>query len=621
MIGAGISRWTMSYFAMALVWLFVALVLMVAGFGFPAAHLASPDTLILVHVVCIGWLSVAMCGALFQFVPVLVAKPLFSEKWALPALGLLTAGLASLLAGFLGLGGRLPAWLWLLPVGAVLLIAGFGLVVVDLGLTAWLRPVGPARFVLAGLASLCATAAFGAIFAFAHAGWAGSIGESILATGVPLHAIAGLGGWLTLTAMGVSYRLLSMFMLSPDVDDRKSNMTLAAGALAVAVAVVGGILAIRLFSGLNVVLSVVGALGLATIVLYGRDVIGIFNGRKRRQLELNTRMAVLSFASLAGAALLGVVLVLTGAFVAHVGAFVFLAVFGWLSGLVLAKLYKIVAFLTWLETYGPVMGRAPTPRVQDLVSEARASKWFVIYYVGRLVRHADAAGRPTFGVPGGCSDDDRRPRRHRPGSDPGAAACGRREPAAASGRRVRAASAVCQELKIETKGRSMTEYIDVDVRPILRAGGEPFSVIMSALERLEPGQGLRLYATFKPFPLFAVMADRGFAHSAQALDAGEWEVLFTPAATKQAELPSGTPVFDDWPEPAVKLDNRDLDPPEPMVRILAAAEKLGPGETLSALLRREPVFLFPQLEKRGYRWLGGFSPDGATYELTVRAPS
>ena len=74
----------------------------------------------------------------------------------------------------------------------------------------------------------------------------------------------------------------------------------------------------------------------------------------------------------------------------------------------------------------------------------------------------------------------------------------------------------------------MTDYIDVDVRPILRAGGEPFSVIMAALERLEPGQGLRLYATFKPIPLFAVMADKGFAHSARALDAGEWEVLFTP---------------------------------------------------------------------------------------------
>jgi len=76
-----------------------------------------------------------------------------------------------------------------------------------------------------------------------------------------------------------------------------------------------------------------------------------------------------------------------------------------------------------------------------------------------------------------------------------------------------------------------------------------------------------------------------------------------------------------WPEPILQLDNRDLDPPEPMVRILAAADQLGPGETLSALLRREPVFLFPQLEKRGFHWLGGFTPDGDTYELTVRAPS
>ena len=168
----------------------------------------------------------------------------------------------------------------------------------------------------------------------------------------------------------------------------------------------------------------------------------------------------------------------------------------------------------------------------------------------------------------------------------------------------------------------MTEYIDVDVRPILRAGGEPFTIIMAALERLEPGQGVRLTATFKPVPLFAVMADKGFSHSERPLDGGEWEVLFTPAAEAKPAAPvSGKAAFDDWPEPSVRLDNRDLEPPEPMVRILGAAEKLAPGETLSALLRREPVFLFPQLEKRGYRWLGGFSPDGTTYELTVRAPS
>ncbi len=194
MIGGSISRRTMTYFAAALTWLLAALALMVASIGLPAADLAAPDTLVLVHVVCIGWLSLAMCGALFQFVPVLVATPLFREEWALPALGLLTAGLICLLAGFMVLGGRLPSALWVLPLGAVLLLVGFGLVVVDL-------------------------------------------------------------------------------------------------------------------------------------------------------------------------------------------AFAFLAAFGWLSGLVLAKLYKIVAFLTWLETYGSVMGRAPTPRVQDLVAENRATKWFAIYYL------------------------------------------------------------------------------------------------------------------------------------------------------------------------------------------------------------------------------------------------
>jgi hypothetical protein len=49
----------------------------------------------------------------------------------------------------------------------------------------------------------------------------------------------------------------------------KSNMTLAAGALAIAVAVVGGILAIWLVSGLKVVLSVTAVLGLATTFCMG----------------------------------------------------------------------------------------------------------------------------------------------------------------------------------------------------------------------------------------------------------------------------------------------------------------------------------------------------------------
>jgi hypothetical protein len=63
-----------------------------------------------------------------------------------------------------------------------------------------------------------------------------------------------------------------------------------------------------------------------------------------------------------------------------IGALVFLFAFGWLSGLGLAKLYKIAAFLTWLECYGPVLGKRPTPRVQDLADEKRAMPWFYLYF-------------------------------------------------------------------------------------------------------------------------------------------------------------------------------------------------------------------------------------------------
>jgi uncharacterized protein (DUF2249 family) len=166
-----------------------------------------------------------------------------------------------------------------------------------------------------------------------------------------------------------------------------------------------------------------------------------------------------------------------------------------------------------------------------------------------------------------------------------------------------------------------TTFVDVDVRPILRAGGEPFEKIMDAVTSLKPGEGLRLFATFKPVPLLHVLGSRGFTHVANELEGGEWEVLFSPSGappTHAASVAAGAVDDSSWPEPVRHLDNRDLDPPEPMVRILAATESMTPGEVLSALLCREPVFLFPELAKRGHCWHGGFEPDGTTYKVFVR---
>lgn len=178
-----------------------------------------------------------------------------------------------------------------------------------------------------------------------------------------------------------------------------------------------------------------------------------------------------------------------------------------------------------------------------------------------------------------------------------------------------------------------SSFVDVDVRPILRSGGEPFGKIMQAVAALGPGEGLRLLATFKPTPLLRVMGSKGFTHEAREIGGGDWEVLFSPElqpdtpASQEAPSPlkaaSASPASqkrDDssWPEPVRHLDNRELDPPEPMVRIMAATESMAPGEVLSALLCREPIFLLPELARRGHAWKGGFEPDGTTYRILIR---
>jgi hypothetical protein len=137
------------------------------------------------------------------------------------------------------------------------------------------------------------------------------------------------------------------------------------------------------------------AIGIVALALYGTDIVHLYRARKRRTVELNSRMAALALACLAATVVLIVVLLALGRLGDQIGAVLFLTVFGWRSGLGLAQLYKIVAFLTWLECYGPVLGKAPTPRVQDLVVEARAGRWFLLYFVAVWVGTAALiAGAP-----------------------------------------------------------------------------------------------------------------------------------------------------------------------------------------------------------------------------------
>lgn len=383
MPGATLSRWTMSYFAAALLFLVGGETLMVLGFGYPSAAIEAPETFLVVHLIAVGWLGLLMSGALLQFVPVLVAQPLRCPWLAVPALLSLVAGLSCLSAGFLGLAGSSVLPGHALPAGGFLITLGFVLVVVMIGSTlgsASPLPL-PARFVVVGLFSLCGTMMLGLIFALVLSGETqNGPAADLLLHAVPLHASLGLGGWMSFTAMGVSYRLLAMFLLAPERTRTTSKIVCWTGAAALALVAGCAPLVLSIPAALGGLLPVAGLLALLAIALYAGDILRIYRDRKRRVVELNSRASLGAFAALVLSAMLFAIAAATGNLATAAGPATYLFAFGWLTGLGLAQLYKITPFLTWLECYGPVLGRVPTPRVQDLVKESRAVVWFRLYY-------------------------------------------------------------------------------------------------------------------------------------------------------------------------------------------------------------------------------------------------
>ncbi len=67
----------------------------------------------------------------------------------------------------------------------------------------------------------------------------------------------------------------------------------------------------------------------------------------------------------------------------------------------------------------------------------------------------------------------------------------------------------------------------------------------------------------------------------------------------------------------IHVDNRGLEPPEPMVRILAIVQQLAPGQRMEALNERRPMLLYPKIEELGLEHETSELPDGG-YRITVR---
>lgn len=147
----------------------------------------------------------------------------------------------------------------------------------------------------------------------------------------------------------------------------------------------------------------------------------------------------------------------------------------------------------------------------------------------------------------------------------------------------------------ELASLSPARQVELDVRDDLRRGEEPFGRIMAAVKTVPDDGALVLRAPFEPVPLYDVLGRRGFAHWTECRGPGDWVVWFYRGAPAPESRATG--VASAGP---TRLDVRGLEPPQPMVRVLAELETLGAGQTLEVLHDRRPLFLYPQLDDRGF---------------------
>lgn len=57
---------------------------------------------------------------------------------------------------------------------------------------------------------------------------------------------------------------------------------------------------------------------------------------------------------------------------------------------------------------------------------------------------------------------------------------------------------------------------------------EPMEQILSALDRLRPGQAVRFLIHREPLPLYPILKDMGYRHSTHLMPDGCYEVLIEP---------------------------------------------------------------------------------------------
>jgi hypothetical protein len=331
-----------------------------------------PHVFALVHLAVLGWITMIMMGALYQLFPVALSARIHS----------VSLGKWNFWVYSVGVGGFVPSfYLWWTPG-----IALFGALAVG-GVIHFVANMyrsypsvkiwnAMAYYVLCALSWLTLTIAFGFVYALDEQFNWFDISPTLLAA----HAHLGLAGWLSLTLMGVSYKLMAMFSLAHGHSERLAYANLPIWNLGLA-----GLVPSLVLAPHSHIPTIFATILLLSATVFVSDMVLLLRHRRRKAISLEQWHAFVSFGSFLLAAVMGALMVAAGPPTSTwVVSYGYALLVGWFGFAIVGKYYKIVPFLLWVHRYSKQVGAKPVPLLRDMMDERLGYLSFAILLIGYL---------------------------------------------------------------------------------------------------------------------------------------------------------------------------------------------------------------------------------------------
>ena len=338
-------------------------------------HFFNAPLLSITHLLALGWITMIIFGALYQLLPVIMEVKLYSEFLAKFSFVFLAVGTVLLGAAF-----------WRLSFGLLMLVAATFVVlsVTSFLINVLLTAKTSQKKIIERTFIICS--AFWFLFTvLAGLTLAVNLMYPFLKVShielLKLHAHAGIVGWFIQLVIGVSVKLLPMFMVSHSVSTKRLYYTL----YFVNIGLLSGI--ISLYFQFKPVLLGSSLLVVTGIVIYLYFLLKSYKKRVKKQLDIGMKQTMLSFGILVIPLFLILILLFNFSVLKTFTLPLSIAygsaiIIGFVTSLVMGQTYKTLPFIVWLKVYRGRVGKVVLPLPKDLYSEKIATTQTWLFATG-----------------------------------------------------------------------------------------------------------------------------------------------------------------------------------------------------------------------------------------------